>query len=585
MGCRWCGLGDKMFSVARNQQNTIRVAITPIVFVPGIMGSRLKINGAPDWDPDSDLTMARWVGDPDKRAKRMDVSNPAVVDLDKTFMSQDKIDRGWGSVAAKFYGSMLEALDAGLGGKVQATPVYAFGYDWRQPNKLSGQAFEAFVDQVLQKEGADSVMVVTHSMGGLVVRHAIAGGTVRPKLAGVIHIGQPVLGAPTAYRRLVEGTTDDLDGDISLVLGDSKAVAKLFAVVPAAMELLPHDARRSAGRPAHRRWLANYHPDKPDKLFGFPDSATSGLFNNYENSPPRLMDPTIDEELDERLRSAAQKAQQVNKKLGVKFHELTAVIYGDDQETDTGAFVKLHEENGIDGATYDVARGRTLQGDGTVATFSAEAIFPGERHELSAGVDPEIQRQWVVRGLAHDMMCDSAELQKGVTEMIKAFLHPPRLARMRIGANGTGAWLTVLKALGAAPEREQKSAEMEIRVAKQLVMEGETVSLASNPDTERTPDIHTNNGDVDVKYSKGKKTTTIQNQVVHALSQVGPANGRVIVVRAEGASASPQEFLDAMEAAFVKFFGSGPRNNTTHRLIEERTLPPLWEALSSPTPP
>lgn len=85
-------------------------------------------------------------------------------------------------------------------------PVYAFGYDWRQPNAASADRLKERVDEILDEEQASSVVLVTHSMGGIVARAAMLDGVFRrKKVAGAVHIGQPVYGAPSAYRRFVEG--------------------------------------------------------------------------------------------------------------------------------------------------------------------------------------------------------------------------------------------------------------------------------------------------------------------------------------------------------------------------------------------
>ena len=42
-------------------RDTINTQVVPILFVPGVMGSRLDISGTiADWDPDDKVEMADW---------------------------------------------------------------------------------------------------------------------------------------------------------------------------------------------------------------------------------------------------------------------------------------------------------------------------------------------------------------------------------------------------------------------------------------------------------------------------------------------------------------------------------------------
>ena len=41
--------------------DTLHTALVPIVFIPGVMGTRLDIPGGSDWDPDYTPSMAGWL--------------------------------------------------------------------------------------------------------------------------------------------------------------------------------------------------------------------------------------------------------------------------------------------------------------------------------------------------------------------------------------------------------------------------------------------------------------------------------------------------------------------------------------------
>ena len=81
-----------MLALARSQRNVIDARITPVVFLPGIMGSRLRLTKKEDpkpgkttqtvdWDPDSSVTMlTKWLpASPDDKAQWLGADNPGTV--------------------------------------------------------------------------------------------------------------------------------------------------------------------------------------------------------------------------------------------------------------------------------------------------------------------------------------------------------------------------------------------------------------------------------------------------------------------------------------------------------------------------
>lgn len=210
---------------------------TPIVFVPGVMGSRLKL-GNDAWDPDSATGMLGWAArDPVDAAALLDIRggnqatlmNEAIEWDDRLAEIWKIVDpkqqkdfygnlRGWSGVAKDFYRDLLVRLEAFFNAYPfvpGAHPVYAFGYDWRKSNADSGKKLATRIDEILKKHpGSSKVVLVTHSMGGLVARHAVhaKGGNAAAKVKGVVHVVQPVNGAVQAYRRFAEGVDADRGG-------------------------------------------------------------------------------------------------------------------------------------------------------------------------------------------------------------------------------------------------------------------------------------------------------------------------------------------------------------------------------------
>jgi pimeloyl-ACP methyl ester carboxylesterase len=206
--------------------------IIPIIFVPGIMGSRLKYKPEDQnkkdekpkraWDPDSSWFMLTRYGLPHVSAsnrKRKLIGeqshDPAYLavntDNDKIPDGTDK--NGWGGVFWKSYGKIIKAI-AGHGWPEPLHacfhfPVYAFGYNWTASSAESGIKLAAFIKKKIGENAENSectqVILVTHSMGGLVAREACRQEGIQDKVLGVVHGVQPATGSPAAYFRMKTG--------------------------------------------------------------------------------------------------------------------------------------------------------------------------------------------------------------------------------------------------------------------------------------------------------------------------------------------------------------------------------------------
>jgi pimeloyl-ACP methyl ester carboxylesterase len=218
----------------------------PIIFVPGVMGSRLNFtNIDQQWDPDAKWKMWHWIRIGAERARtELRVSEPARVmtDIDDPIESA----HGYGGMVGSFYVSFLRYLRGEQFNLNVATPVYAIGYDWRQSNKLSGEYVTGEVNRIMGLEGASQVILVSHSMGGIVTRSAMKDG-LAGKVLGVVHIFQPVDGAVVLYRRFFTGTTKEFDSDgttagdmLCTILGDTPdKAATISSGMPGPLQLLP----------------------------------------------------------------------------------------------------------------------------------------------------------------------------------------------------------------------------------------------------------------------------------------------------------------------------------------------------------
>jgi len=123
-------------------------------------------------------------------------------------------------------------------------PIYAFGYNWLASNATAAKHLKERIEQVIAENNrgpikCTQVILVTHSMGGLVARACSQLPEMAPKIVGIVHGVMPATGAAVAYRRCKIGMKDE-DPVAGLVIGsDGKEVTSVFAQAPGALQLLP----------------------------------------------------------------------------------------------------------------------------------------------------------------------------------------------------------------------------------------------------------------------------------------------------------------------------------------------------------
>lgn len=133
-------------------------------------------------------------------------------------------------------------------------PVYAFGYNWLQSNETSAAKLRERIEEIIAswknaKRQCDSVLLVSHSMGGLVTRACAK--QIPGKIAGIIHGVMPALGAPVCYRRLACGTERSsptnsyldnkaAEGFSDIAGKDAAETTPILALSPGPLELLPN---------------------------------------------------------------------------------------------------------------------------------------------------------------------------------------------------------------------------------------------------------------------------------------------------------------------------------------------------------
>jgi len=422
-----------------SNKDTINHKVVPIIVVPGVMGTRLDFQGAaPNWDPDSRLAMSDLAAADD--IERLKFLNPgptpskqpfrvfgakatkqiepkgtliglaAKEDPKKTVL-QVYTDRGWTQACWEFYGEVLIQLEDKLntGRRKIDMPVYCVGYDWRESNVRSGARLVGEIDRILARHKlAKKVIIVTHSMGGLVTRAAMAISGFQ-KIAGVVHCMLPADGAVVAYRRFQTGANTPFDvaqpnspvaetiatAVLNRIMGAERvSYAAIQSVLAGPLQLLPNNAYNGLFLT-----LADGSTNNGSTI-----NTIANVYQVYaQNSPPGLV-PNVGESSTQmiwqagdtvNLRQRIAAADAFHSQIQGVFHPNTFLRLGDGLTTD----VEFDWRAGLTGqrgntadlqlkVTQTARQGDPRTGDGTVPAISA--LCPAVQNPLSRITFPNV---------------------------------------------------------------------------------------------------------------------------------------------------------------------------------------------------
>lgn len=180
-------------------------------------------------------------------------------------------------------------------------PVHAMGYNYLQSNGVSAKVIADRIRGLTsgyQKRGfkCDEVIIVTHSMGGLLARaliHPKYGNLLNDpsvKVLGIYHNVMPTMGAAASYKRTRFGFVEG-SGSIAEIKGrvfgiDGENATAILANAPAALELFPGSAYGKA-------WL-KVLDGSGREMWSLPNNGRSALDSIYLQPPDkwwRLLNP------------------------------------------------------------------------------------------------------------------------------------------------------------------------------------------------------------------------------------------------------------------------------------------------------
>lgn len=239
----------------------VRREAIPLIFVPGIMGTCLRRGKAPLNDGEKGLPAKRWNPSSSwdmfwdhsnasgEKRKWMLVGprfNPDYLEVDNA----TPVGNGFDGIMADYLKFLkpLKERDWGVLKKIFEFPVYAVGYNWTGDNADSGAMLAERIDEIIAEAKSitglcEKVILITHSMGGIMARAASELSGAGGKILGIVHGVQPATGAPAAYWRIKAGfdaNWNPLNKIASRVLGHSgDQVTPVLANIPGGLELLP----------------------------------------------------------------------------------------------------------------------------------------------------------------------------------------------------------------------------------------------------------------------------------------------------------------------------------------------------------
>jgi len=218
-------------------------------------------------------------------------------------------------------------------------PVHAIGYNWLRSNGEAAKDVAQRIREIIAyykrlKFDCSKVIVVTHSMGGLVGRALIHPdyGNAQDLVAGIVHGAMPAVGAAAAYKRIRMGFEGSgIEGYIAKkVLGDTgPKVTAVLANSPGGLQLLPSE-RYGAG------WLKASVDGK--EVMSLPQSDPYSeiytvqdkwyrLINEAWINPAMAKGPSISE-----TSIKLFQAQEFHQDIGSTYHPETYLSYGCDDE-------------------------------------------------------------------------------------------------------------------------------------------------------------------------------------------------------------------------------------------------------------
>ena len=209
-------------------ENRLCLNKLPVIIVPGIMGSKLIVNGGklggisvwPGATAVADYSSMLWLDSYGNNGENLEASEVIKEYFDDDFPYVIPIG---------YYGPIIDGLIND--GYEKDRNLFVFPYDWRKNNAGSAVLLESKINEVLLNAQETQVDIVAHSMGGIVSRYYINKLNGKSKVRKLVLIATPNFGSVDAYRMLKLGK--------SLGSIDDNTIQDLAKNYPSVFQLLP----------------------------------------------------------------------------------------------------------------------------------------------------------------------------------------------------------------------------------------------------------------------------------------------------------------------------------------------------------
>jgi Tol biopolymer transport system component len=172
----------------------------PIILVPGFAGSRIVCGAQELWPNIAPTIFPVGISTPDFFDMRLasdGISNLPQGTCNPIAGPGTIVDTVLGSNIYKPAMDFLERIAPGRN--------YTFPWDWRTTPSVSLTEFDAFIDNVRAAHNGQKVVLMAHSMGGLLSRWYIDDPAHADKVARLLTVGTPYWGSPKALWPLAAG--------------------------------------------------------------------------------------------------------------------------------------------------------------------------------------------------------------------------------------------------------------------------------------------------------------------------------------------------------------------------------------------
>ena len=299
----------------------------------------------------------------------------------------------------------------------------------------------------------DKVILVSHSMGGMVTRSAVKLHGGEGKVLGVIHGAQPVTGAPDAYKSMRAGSGSSWNPKAKVLGAGSRDVVPVLGNSVGAMELLPttkyvnanwlsmtKDDALLSSKPKGDPYSSTYHYNSEDflRLIYHPEYLDPGA------TDPDLQDASTRNRLVKVLvefMTKVEAARSFHQQLQLQCHPVTYSSWVGDKGLSTMdkieyRFLQPHfdvpwsapDPNPVEGSGIDLWENKSKpsengyyvmqsangKGDGTVPTSSGAGLSA-----KSNGIGGKLNRLEITEGLEHTQFYNNGDVQKFTLNCIK----------------------------------------------------------------------------------------------------------------------------------------------------------------------